>query len=72
VGLDKGVSAVLAKHNIPIVGWDSLKYFWSRRNPEGASRDLDRLLRTYSRAWAGGHVLLIGYFAGRRYLALQW
>jgi type IV secretory pathway VirJ component len=64
VGLDKGVSAELAKHNIPIVGWDSLKYFWSRRTPEGASHDLDRVLRTYARLWGRRHALLIGYSQG--------
>jgi type IV secretory pathway VirJ component len=64
VGLDKGVSKELAKHNIPIVGWDSLKYFWSRRTPEGASHDLDRVVRTYARLWGRSHVLLIGYSQG--------
>jgi type IV secretory pathway VirJ component len=64
VGLDKGVSVELAKHNIPIVGWDSLKYFWSRRTPDGASRDLDRVIRTYARLWGRSHVLLIGYSQG--------
>jgi type IV secretory pathway VirJ component len=64
VGLDKGVSKELARHNIPIVGWDSLKYFWSPRTPEGASKDLDRVLRHYSRAWGRPHALLIGYSQG--------
>ena len=64
VGLDKGVSAELAKHDIPIVGWDSLKYFWSPRTPEGAAKDLDRVLRHYSRAWGKSHALLIGYSQG--------
>jgi type IV secretory pathway VirJ component len=64
VGLDKGVSAELAKHNIPIVGWDSLKYFWSPRTPEGASRDLDRVLRHFSRQLGRSHALLIGYSQG--------
>jgi type IV secretory pathway VirJ component len=64
VGLDKGVSKELARHNIPIVGWDSLKYFWSRRTPEGASKDLDRVLRHYSREWGRPHALLIGYSQG--------
>ena len=63
-GLDKGVSKELAKHNIPVVGWDSLKYFWSPRTPEGASKDLDRVLRHYSRAWGRAHALLIGYSQG--------
>ncbi len=30
VGVDRGVSKELAKHGIPIVGWDSLKYFGQR------------------------------------------
>ncbi len=64
VGLDKGVSLELAKHDIPIVGWDSLKYFWRRRTPEGASHDLDRVLRYYARAWGRSHALLIGYSQG--------
>jgi type IV secretory pathway VirJ component len=64
VGLDKGISAELAKHNIPVVGWDSLKYFWSRRTPDGAAHDLDRVLRTYSHEWGRSRALLIGYSQG--------
>ncbi len=64
VGLDKGVSEDLAKHHIPIVGWDSLKYFWSPRTPDGAAQDLDRVLRHYSSAWGKSHVILIGYSQG--------
>jgi type IV secretory pathway VirJ component len=64
VGLDKGVSTELAKHDIPIIGWDSLKYFWKRRTPEGAAHDLDRVLRYYAHAWGRSHVLLIGYSQG--------
>ena len=64
VGLDRGVSDELAKHHIPIVGWDSLKYFWSPRTPQGAAQDLDRVVRHYSRAWGKTHVLLIGYSQG--------
>jgi type IV secretory pathway VirJ component len=64
VGLDRGVSDELAKHHIPIVGWDSLKYFWSPRTPQGAARDLDRVVRHYAREWGKSHVLLIGYSQG--------
>lgn len=64
VGLDKGVSMELAKHDIPIIGWDSLKYFWKRRTPEGAAHDLDRVLRYYAKTWGRAHVLLIGYSQG--------
>ena len=64
VGLDKGVSQALAKNHIPIVGWDSLKYFWSPRTPDGTSQDLDRVLEYYSRLWGKSHALLIGYSQG--------
>lgn len=64
VGLDRGVSGELAKHSIPIVGWDSLKYFWSPRTPQGAAQDLDRVVRHYSQVWGKSHVLLIGYSQG--------
>ena len=64
VGLDRGVSRELAQHHIPIVGWDSLKYFWSPRTPQGAAQDLDRVVRHYSREWGRSHVLLIGYSQG--------
>jgi type IV secretory pathway VirJ component len=64
VGLDKGVSQALAKHHIPIVGWDSLKYFWSPRTPDGSAQDLDRVLEYYSRLWGKPHALLVGYSQG--------
>jgi type IV secretory pathway VirJ component len=64
VALDKEIAAELARHNIPIVGWDSLKYFWTKRTPDGAARDLDRVLRYYARTWHRSHVLLIGYSQG--------
>ena len=64
VGLDKGVSEALAKQHIPVVGWDSLKYFWSPRTPEGTAHDLDRVLEYYSHLWGKSHALLVGYSQG--------
>jgi type IV secretory pathway VirJ component len=64
VGLDRGVAAELAGRGIPVVGWDSLRYFWSPRTPEQASKDLDRVVRHYSRAWRKPKALLVGYSQG--------
>ncbi len=64
VGLDRGVSDELAQRGIPVVGWDSLKYFWSPRTPAGAAADLDRVLRHYAAAWGKSHAVLIGYSQG--------
>jgi type IV secretory pathway VirJ component len=64
VGLDRGVAAELAARGIPVVGWDSLQYFWTARTPQGAAADLDRVLRHYAGAWGKSHALLIGYSQG--------
>jgi type IV secretory pathway VirJ component len=64
VGLDKGVAAELATHGLPIVGWDSLKYFWTPRTPEGSAKDLDRVLRHFAQTWGKARALLIGYSQG--------
>jgi type IV secretory pathway VirJ component len=64
VGLDKGVSHALSKYHIPVVGWDSLKYFWSPRTPDGAAQDLGRVLEYYSQVWGKSHALVIGYSQG--------
>jgi type IV secretory pathway VirJ component len=64
VGLDRGVADALAQHGIAVVGWDSLRYFWQARTPEGAAADLDRVLRHYATAWGKTHALLIGYSQG--------
>lgn len=64
VGLDRGVAGELAKRGIPVVGWDSLKYFWSPRTPQSAAQDLERVLRHYSQAWGKSQALLVGYSQG--------
>lgn len=62
--LPRGVSGVLAGGGIPVVGLNALRYFWSRRTPEGAAQDLERILRYYLAAGGRGEVLLVGYSRG--------
>lgn len=64
VGLDKDVAAQLAKAGVPVVGIDSLSYFWSARNPAGAAVDLDAVIRGYSSHWRRPKVMLVGYSFG--------
>jgi type IV secretory pathway VirJ component len=61
---DKGLSAELAARGIPVVGWNSLRYFLHRRNPDGTTRDLERVLRAYLPIWHRQKVILIGYSFG--------
>jgi type IV secretory pathway VirJ component len=46
------------------VGLNSLQYFWKARTPDGASQDLERILRHYLALWKKDRVILIGYSLG--------
>ena len=63
-GIDKDIAAVLTKRGIPVAGWDSLRYFWTKRTPSGVAGDLDRILRYYSEHWHRKKALVIGYSQG--------
>ncbi len=63
-GLDREVGEALAQRGIPVVGLNSLQYFWTKRTPEGASRDLARILRHYQHAWDKNDIVLVGYSLG--------
>lgn len=63
-GLDREVAGVLKGRGIPVVGWNTLDYFWRARTPEQGGEDLARVLRHYLATWKRDHVLLIGYSLG--------
>jgi len=63
-GLDKEVAAALSKSGVPVVGIDSLRYFWTPRTPASAAADMDRLVRFYASRWKKQKALLIGYSQG--------
>jgi type IV secretory pathway VirJ component len=63
-GLDKEVAQALSAHGIPVVGLDSLRYFWSPRTPEGLAADTDRMIRYYLEHLGKQRVLLVGYSQG--------
>lgn len=63
-GLDKQVAASLVAQGIPVVGFDSLRYFWKARDPNGLALDIDRIVRYYAGHWGKQRVLLIGYSQG--------
>ncbi|HVT15243.1 MAG TPA: AcvB/VirJ family lysyl-phosphatidylglycerol hydrolase [Thermoanaerobaculia bacterium] len=67
-GLDRDLARVLAEKGVPVVGLNSLQYFWTPRNPDGAAADLERILRTYLAAWNRQKALLIGYSLGAEVL----
>jgi type IV secretory pathway VirJ component len=62
--IDSQVAANLQTAGIPVVGVDSLRYFWSERTPEETSNDLATIMRTYQKRWKVRHVMLVGYSFG--------
>jgi type IV secretory pathway VirJ component len=63
-GLDQDVAAALSARGIPVVGLDSLRYYWTARTPDGLAADTDRIIRYYLAHFAKQRVLLIGYSQG--------
>jgi type IV secretory pathway VirJ component len=62
--IDREISSVLAADGMPVVGLNALQYFWTKRTPEGASRDLEMIIDRYLAAWHKSRVLLAGYSRG--------
>ena len=62
--LDKTIAERLQSAGVSVVGWDCLRYFWSRRSPEQTARDLAAVIETYAARWQATKVALIGYSFG--------
>jgi type IV secretory pathway VirJ component len=62
--IDREISEVLANEGMPVIGLNALQYFWTKRTPETASRDLDSIIRRYLGQWHKSRVVLAGYSRG--------
>jgi len=62
--LDRQVAGFLQQQGIPVVGVDSLKYFWSAKTPQQTADDLAKIIRVYEKRWNVHHILLVGYSFG--------
>jgi type IV secretory pathway VirJ component len=63
-GIDRQIGEFLAHKGIPVVGLNSLAYFWTKRTPDGSARDLERILVHYLGLWKKEKVILVGYSLG--------
>jgi len=65
VGLDRRIGERLTgEQGMPVVGLNSLQYFWTSRTPDGAAADLARLLDHYLPAWGLDSAVVLGYSQG--------
>jgi type IV secretory pathway VirJ component len=62
--LDRRIASSFAQQGIPVVGIDSLRYFWSGRTPEQAASDVAALISHYMLEWHRARVDLVGYSFG--------
>lgn len=63
-GIDKQIAEALNKDGIAVVGLNSLQYFWEKKDPDIAGRDLARILEHYGKTWGAERFILIGYSSG--------
>lgn len=63
-GLDRNIAKSFAARGIPVVGIDSLRYFWSERTPDATARDLAAIIQQYQQRWHRNAVHLLGYSFG--------
>ncbi|HSB98237.1 MAG TPA: AcvB/VirJ family lysyl-phosphatidylglycerol hydrolase, partial [Spongiibacteraceae bacterium] len=62
--IDKDIGDQLNRAGIPVIGWNTLQYFWNRKTPEIAGADLQRVIAHYQQIWQKPRVLLIGFSLG--------
>ena len=70
--IDKQIGGALAAAGVPVVGVDSLRYFWQERSPEETAADLARIIAAYTAQWKVPNVLLLGYSFGADVLAATY
>ena len=62
--IDKSISRILADNGMPVVGLNALQYFWTKRTPEAAARDLQTIIDTYIARWRKSRIVVVGYSRG--------
>jgi type IV secretory pathway VirJ component len=62
--LDSELGEYLQTQGVPVIGVDSLRYFWTKRTPQQTADDLKRIIDTYTDQWGVSNVVLIGYSFG--------
>ena len=62
--IDKGIAGALNREGIPVVGFNCLRYFWTKRTPEDTARDIQAVLEAYAAKWEKDAVMLVGYSRG--------
>jgi len=61
---DQGAAGEIASRGVPVVGFNTLHYFWHRHPPDETASDLARVLRHYLETWNKRQAVMVGYSMG--------
>lgn len=62
--LDRDVGQQLANLGYPVIGVDTLRYYWQRKEPSQAAADLASIMDKYRKEWHIKHFVLTGFSFG--------
>ncbi len=62
--LDKTIAEDLQQQGVPVVGLDTLRYFWSKKTPQQTADVVGALIQTFMTKWHADKVVLVGYSFG--------
>jgi type IV secretory pathway VirJ component len=63
-GIDRELAAGFVAHGVPVLGLNTLKYFWHARTPEQTAADVARLAHYALEKYRRTRVILVGYSFG--------
>jgi type IV secretory pathway VirJ component len=70
--IDKTIGEILQKEGVAVVGVDSLRYFWSTKEPDVIANDITRITSYYTKLWGAKRVAIIGYSLGADVIPFTW
>ncbi|GLS21820.1 acid tolerance protein [Labrys miyagiensis] len=70
--IDKTIGEILQKEGVAVVGVDSLRYFWSTKEPDVIAGDLTRIISYYTKLWGAKRIAIIGYSLGADVIPFTW
>jgi len=62
--IDRTIGERLQSLGVSVIGWDSVRYFWTRKTPDRTAADLSAVVSAYSAKWHADRVALIGFSFG--------
>lgn len=62
--LDKTIAEDLQQQGVPVVGLDTLRYFWRKKTPQQTADVVAALIQTFMTKWHADKVALVGYSFG--------